>query len=29
MNANVSDEIHCNEMEALSVGGMNINSDMP
>ena len=29
MNANVSDESHCNDMEAMNVGGMNINSDMP
>lgn len=29
MNANVSDETLCNDMEALNVGGMNINSDMP
>lgn len=29
MNANVSDTAHCNDMEALTVGGMNINSDMP
>ena len=29
MNANVSDETNCNDMEALTVGGMNTNSDMP
>lgn len=29
MNANVSDETNCNDMEAMNVGGMNINSDMP